>query len=144
MEFDHEDIRRRRDGGMSLKKIAAEVGCSKALVGLVVKDMPLKCLRCHQAPIPSGRGHSKCDDCKVAVEQEAVKRRNQRRKPRPRRASGLPGRIKAMLLGRPDLSMPKIAAGLGCSRIYVAKVAKREGIRHSKTGRQLKLHLGYF
>ena len=61
-QFDHEDIRCRRDEGtLSLRNIAAEVGCSRSLVALVTKDMPLKCLQC-QAPIPAYR--SKCDACK--------------------------------------------------------------------------------
>ena len=146
MEFNHENIRCRRDEGtLSLRNIAAEVGCSRSLVALVTKDMPLKCLQC-QAPVPAYR--SKCDACKNKnVEhrrRKAVERSRRLYKPHPRKASELRQSIKTILLERLDLTMPEIAEKLGCSRIYVAKVAKREGIRHSKTGRQLKLHLGYF
>jgi AraC-like DNA-binding protein len=133
-QFDHEDIRCRRDEGtLSLRNIAAEVGCSKSLVELVTKDMLLKCLLC-QAPIPAYR--SKCDACKNKnVEhhrRKLVERSRQMYKPHPRKASELRQRIKTILLERLDLTMPEIAENLGCSRIYVAKVAKREGIRRRR------------
>lgn len=132
--LDHGEIRRRRDEGMSLRNIAAEVGCSRSLVALVTKDMPLKCLLC-QAPIPAYR--SKCDACKNKnVEhrrRKEVERSRRLYKPHPRKASELRQRIKTILLERPDLTMPEIAGKLGCSRVYIAKVAKREGIRRRVT-----------
>ncbi len=126
-QFDHEDIRCRRDKGtLPLRNIAAEVGCSRSLVAIVTKDMPLKCLLC-QAPVPAHR--SKCDACK---RRKAVEGSRRLYKPHPRKASELRQRIKTILLERLDLTMPEIAEKLGCSRIYVAKVAKREGIRRSR------------
>jgi hypothetical protein len=55
--------------------------------------------------------------------------RAKRHHPRPL-VSALHLRIKETLLAHPELTLNEIGDMLGCSRIYVAKVASREGISH--------------